>query len=196
MTRAWDHRISNSDMGVRVVGPLDIDDLRTFDCVGSTETPSAVEVRDFIRAAPWLKEGDGAVGWQFGWGDAVVGYAVIRYWPFPHPGHASLDERPYVYVQVLAIDKDFQGQRDRVSGEKLWSVMMRGIEELAARFIPVDGREPLGIYGIVREDNMPARHVLEHSGYSPDPAGPFRDSGTRHRSLVFRKPRASWREAS
>ncbi len=191
MARHWAEFIPRSSLGFRDVTIRDHDELRLFDCATANPTPSAHEITRIIRGGQWHTWPGFYRCLQFGTADSIVGYVILAFELYWHPLHTSDNEEPYLNITVLGVQREFQGQPDPLSPERehYAAVILRGIETLVA---PTRSTT-VGIYGIAREDNTASVRLLERNDYLRDGAGLFPDGTTGAPSIVFRKPRATWR---
>ena len=190
MPRNWAESVPRSSLGLRDVTQREWEDFQSFDCVGEDPTPSADEINEIVRHAQWVSWSGFCRGLQFGTHDAVVGYAVFEFVPFPFPRHDSGVEKPYLNLAVLGIQKEYQRRPDPdATCETFADVILRAVETLVA---PTRSKV-VGIYGISRVDNPRSIRLLRRNGYVEDESGPFKDATSGVESIILRKPRSSWR---
>jgi hypothetical protein len=101
--------------------------------------------------------------------------------PKKHPTRRSREERDYLFLYHLSVERRFQGAEDTSARH----VAKWAVEILALIDSLAEADDCVGVYLNVREDNIPARRRYEEAGYAAD--GSYVQSRTGRRMLRMRK---------
>jgi hypothetical protein len=152
---------------------------REFDC-GSDD------INEIIRNATWYEGPQTAVrAIQFGTVDHVVGYIVMGLNRLEYPGRLSKPKRLYLYLDAIGVSLGFREMAPGARrGARYSDVMLRHVIEVMAPAYPTI----VGLYAIVREENVPAIDLLTRAQFDVDSDPSFRDAVTGMESLLYRLP--------
>ena len=132
----------------------------------------AREITRRVRSWPTWLDGSTMVPYQFGLGDATIGYAFAVRGPGPHPVRAMHSAVDYFTITVLALDLPLRGSCDPRSGRRNIDHILeflfgqRAIED--DRLAQVAGDPPLmGTRLQVHAENTRAQCAYKRNGFEP-----------------------------
>lgn len=166
----WPFEIAGSGLRFRQADPL-ASSLESFTC--GPDWWSA-DINMYIRSAAWARAKYPETALEFGFDDAVVGYAVARVADIPHPTGRSKQIAPYVIVQVIAVATKFQACSGPGPGDGRYvDAMLSAMEHFARE------EDTLGLRLQVEDLNARAIAVYLRNGYHREPGTAVTPGGAR-----------------
>jgi hypothetical protein len=173
----WAEPVPESNLSLRPVTPVLDPWRRMFDCGDE-------DINKIIRKATWYEGPRSPVrAIQFGTEDAVVGYVLMGLNRLEHPTQSSRAKKLYLYLDLMSVSVSFRGPAPGARPNERYSdVILRHVVEVMAPMYP----KIVGLYAITREDNQPARELLERAHFVLDADPGFRDAMTGAESVLYR----------